>query len=308
VRARLAKEIEGALRLMISTHSERAREDYNSASVKEEMKNFRETRLKEIVTGSTPIRLPVGGKAVLHMIPLPAFFDNRFTDLISSLASGTHIPLPYLGFGHGGVTKTDLDGFVNSNEGVPEHMLSYVKMFRSGAIENVTVLRPNEKGGGCYFFGPDFANKLMTAVTRYLMLLKSYDAGLPVCIMLSLAGGEYHMRYNSMGSLAYRKMQGNNPTITLPLVYAESYDADVPELMRPTLNILWNAFGFPSCDMYANGKYIGVVYPVHVRTRKSFGLMTRKLSVTESRKLAQFLGTLSRKKLSMASAKCPHVA
>jgi hypothetical protein len=51
-----------------------------------------------------------------------------------------------------------------------------------------------------------------------------------------------------------------------------------------------------------------VVYPVHVSTRKSFGLMTRKLSVTESRKLLQFLGTLSRKKSSVASANCPHVA
>jgi aryl-alcohol dehydrogenase-like predicted oxidoreductase len=50
------------------------------------------------------------------------------------------------------------------------------------------------------------------------------------------------------------------------------------------------------------------VYSVHVRTRKSFGLMTRKLSVTESRKVSQFLGTLSRKKSSVASANCPHVA
>src|ERR1019366_9353706 len=53
-------------------------------------------------------------------------------------------------------------------------------------------------------------------------------------------------------------------------------------------------------------KYI--LYPVYVRTRKSFGLMTRKLSVTESRKRFQFLGTLSRKKSSVASANCPHVA
>ena len=51
-----------------------------------------------------------------------------------------------------------------------------------------------------------------------------------------------------------------------------------------------------------------VLYPVHVSTRKSFGLMTRKLSVTESRKLLQFLGTLSRKKSSVTSANCPHVA
>ena len=30
------------------------------------------------------------------------------------------------------------------------------------------------------------------------------------------------------------------------------------------------------------------VYPVHVMTRKSFGLMMRKLSVTESQRSAQF--------------------
>jgi len=33
-----------------------------------------------------------------------------------------------------------------------------------------------------------------------------------------------------------------------------------------------------------------VIYPVHVTTRKSFGLMTRKLSVTESQRSAQFRG------------------
>src|ERR1700751_1346288 len=35
------------------------------------------------------------------------------------------------------------------------------------------------------------------------------------------------------------------------------------------------------------------VYPVHVTTRKSLGLMTRKLSVTESQKSAQLRGTFS---------------
>src|SRR5450759_2066356 len=45
-----------------------------------------------------------------------------------------------------------------------------------------------------------------------------------------------------------------------------------------------------------------MVYPAHVTTRKSFGLMTRKLSVTESHRLAQFRGTFSRRKPSVASA------
>ena len=43
-------------------------------------------------------------------------------------------------------------------------------------------------------------------------------------------------------------------------------------------------------------------------TRKSFGLMTRKLSVTESQRSAQFRGTVSRRKPSVASANWAHVA
>src|ERR1019366_841844 len=43
------------------------------------------------------------------------------------------------------------------------------------------------------------------------------------------------------------------------------------------------------------------VYPVHVTTRKSLGLMMRKLSVTESQRSAQFRGTFSRRKPSVAS-------
>jgi len=38
------------------------------------------------------------------------------------------------------------------------------------------------------------------------------------------------------------------------------------------------------------------IYPYALRTRKSAGLMMRKLSVTESQKTAQFFGTSSRRK------------
>jgi hypothetical protein len=53
---------------------------------------------------------------------------------------------------------------------------------------------------------------------------------------------------------------------------------------------------------------ISDLYPVHVTTRKSLGLMTRKLSVTESQRSAQFRGTFSRRKPSVASANWVQVA
>ena len=51
-----------------------------------------------------------------------------------------------------------------------------------------------------------------------------------------------------------------------------------------------------------------VVIAVHVITRKSLGEMTRKLSVTESHSFAQFLGTVSRRNLKVASANSRQLA
>jgi len=63
-----------------------------------------------------------------------------------------------------------------------------------------------------------------------------------------------------------------------------------------------------SMDLVVASIVLGLIYPVHVMIRKSFGLMTRKLSVTESQRSAQFRGTFSRRKLSVASANWAQVA
>ena len=53
---------------------------------------------------------------------------------------------------------------------------------------------------------------------------------------------------------------------------------------------------------------VSLLYPAHVRTRKSFGDMTRKLSDTSSHKSPQFLGTSSFRNPSMASQNSLKVA
>ena len=63
----------------------------------------------------------------------------------------------------------------------------------------------------------------------------------------------------------------------------------------------------PSCASHEYNIKL-IIYPAHVTTRKSLGLMMRKLSVTESQRSAQFRGTVSRKKPSVASANWVQVA
>ena len=86
------------------------------------------------------------------------------------------------------------------------------------------------------------------------------------------------------------------------------------ELVR-TMSRNWMCFaqegierGFDWSRCLLQYRAVSTLYPVHVMTRKSFGLMTRKLSVTESQRSAQFRGTVSRRKPSVASANWAHVA
>jgi len=59
----------------------------------------------------------------------------------------------------------------------------------------------------------------------------------------------------------------------------------------------------PLRDLYVSPRHAIYIYPVHVRTRKFSGSMTRKLSVTESRNLSQVCGAFSRRKVSTSPAK-----
>src|SRR5271163_1103637 len=61
-------------------------------------------------------------------------------------------------------------------------------------------------------------------------------------------------------------------------------------------------------DDAAEQKRTNKVYPVHAITRKSFGDITRKLSVTVLLYLPQCRGTLSRRKSRVASANSLQVA
>jgi hypothetical protein len=98
-------------------------------------------------------------------------------------------------------------------------------------------------------------------------------------------------------------LKGNQPTLEADV---ESYLAPLCVFQRRQRPIITG--GFLRTARTVSALRLIAVYSAHVRTRKSFGLMTRKLSVTESQNCGQFLGTFSRRKSSVASANSRYVA
>ncbi len=230
---------------------EELRDLFNEAPrLTERIRSFRTDRIVRITGSEAPIPLAVGGKAVLHVVPLPSFADSRLIDIVSSVESGTHVPLPLDGMSGLNRQGVNLDGYLNYTEGQPGTRLSYAQFFRSGAIEGVSELGRRD-GGGSYFVGTDLANRIVFTLRQYLNVLKSFDAGLPIYAFLSLCDvDQCYLRYsvNGMGWKDAGPLRCD--LVALPEVYIDSFSVDIPAVMRPVFNMLWNAFGFLRCDMY----------------------------------------------------------
>lgn len=226
-----------------------------TSRITERIAAFRADRLVRIASSETPILLGPEGKVVLHVIPVPAFADDRLIDVVSAVAAGTHVPLPLDGISSANNAGINLDGFLNYTDRPSNGRLSYAQFFRSGAIEGVGTLCKRDDGG-TYFVAAEFANKVVLAIRQYLSVVEAFDAGIPVYVFLSLCNAA-HCRYRySPGGLGWHDTdQLNREIVALPEVRFDNFNADVPLAMRPVFNMLWNAFGFAQCEMY-NGQGI----------------------------------------------------
>ena len=110
------------------------------------------------------------------------------------------------------------------------------------------------------FIGADFTNLVVSRVRQYLDVLKSYEMGLPVYIFLSLCSAEkvvYRQAPEGMGWVETPPM--GRQVAALPEIQVDGFDVDVPAVLRPVFNVLWNAFGLGQCDMYdGQGKFRGI--------------------------------------------------
>jgi schlafen family protein len=227
----------------------------------ERIASFRTDRLVKIAAGETPVPLRAGGKVVVHAVPTPAFADGRLLDLVSAAAAGTHLPLPLDSMGGANRLGINLDGLVNYTDRVAGARQSYALFFRSGVIEGVSELSRRDDDGHPYFVAAEFTQKVVFGVRQYLDVLKSYDAGLPVYVFLSLCDVRQCFYRYAPERVAWVDTDPlGQELVALPEIYVDSFGIDVPTAMRPAFNMLWNAFGFLSCDMYdSDGRWKGAI-------------------------------------------------
>lgn len=216
------------------------------------VRDFRTGRLARIGAGETPVPLEGRAVTVLHLVPLPTVASRRSIDSFAELRRGTHFPLPMGHHGNIGHPQINLDGVFNTHSGQGAGVEGYVQLFRNGAVEGVCVMSLDDKGKP-YVTDKRFGNMIVGSARQYLGVLNNLNLGYPVLAMLSFCGAPgAMMRYsNDLGGGAYYQSKSlRDEVIAFPEAVIESVSVDMPALLRPTLNIVWNAFGLDCCNMY----------------------------------------------------------
>jgi len=211
------------------------------------IESFRRERLQKILAGDTPAPLADGPCVVLHLVPLPSFSTRDRIDIVNLVARGHHMPQP---FGSGGSRSTvNLNGICNIAVSGTPFANGYGQLFRSGAYEGVS--SANERDGARYWPGPALAKELVSTLQTAVVLQAAYDIAFPSFAMLSFVqADQLGLRVaNNIGGYVDLK-SGRDPIIAFPEILIEQATSDITTLVKPLLDMVWNAYGELSCPYH----------------------------------------------------------
>lgn len=226
-----------------------------AASIEDPISAFRQQRVDEIAAGNCAVPLGGGGRLIVHLIPLSAFGAGSRVDLNAvHEAQGAFSP-----FGWGGWTpRYNLLGFANTRS--DDDNPSYTQVFRNGIVEAALGSILKKHNGETFLPSGVTPKYLVEKIPSYLSGMMKIGLSTPIIILTTFEGlaGAFlwlNERYYPSG-----RTQSFPPTklMLMPdVVLSDSVSTDQDRsLLRPILDALWNAAGYPKCfDMADDGAW-----------------------------------------------------
>jgi len=206
------------------------------------IEDFRKQRAEIIGGPEAPVKLPDGGRIILHLIPETWTEDPAAIYNVPGLKMELRGAAPFgkkRGFGEEQIT---FDGKITSLQRVSN---AYALFFFNGIVEAVEAyyFSSNDKDLPIY----EIENELFTKSLDYVDLQKEMGVKTPIFLMLTIVGAE---SYEILGrKLSTGKMNFPPQIIT----DYEQYSKDQATIIKPVFDRLWNAAGFPGSRSYEKG-------------------------------------------------------
>jgi hypothetical protein len=213
-----------------------------SEALPERIRRFRDDRLVKIIAGETPVSLIPGTRVVLQILPI-ASFDSATVVNIASIRDPSLMLQPFRAAGWDG--RFNFDGYVTFTGRRDSTAIdSYVQLFRSGAIEAITASLCAEWQGNKGIPSGVFETELIQTVEKYLTTLKNLEFAPPLFILISFLNVKGYSMSVGMNHWSRTAAPIDRDTLLLPEIVLDSYETNIPGLLRSAFDAVWQACGW----------------------------------------------------------------
>ena len=216
-----------------------------AATIAERARAWHMERLALIKSGKTWRPMRKGPLSVIHVIPLSGLTNKSPLDVAPIHKGYTNFIFPDWG---GGSSSFNLDGVIVHPGYIDESgMLSYVQVFRNGAVEAVRygALLWDERP---LLPSNVLAEHLRSALTLIPKGLREIDVSGPALVGISWLGVNGY----SLAISNYQAALADRDDLILPEFWCEDVQQlnSPDQIARPALDMLWQAFEQARCQLY----------------------------------------------------------
>lgn len=222
-----------------------------SGTISEQIRRFRDVRLGKIIASETPTQLDSGWKLVVHVLPFVSF-STRFELTVEEIEKRLNYLYP-VNMGSGG-RRINLDGVMTYSDS----KRAYNQAFRNGCIEAVSVSDYFDKGNGAKAIYRDFDEEVVSLMSNFLQFLESVNVTCPIYCFLSLIGvKDTYLNVDPYFPLQRFSTSCEHENLILPEVEIRAFPLvsggkrsgfeENAKMLRPALDTVWNAYGYPTC-------------------------------------------------------------
>jgi hypothetical protein len=233
-------------------HDEVGRAFNETATASQKIEFFVHSRIKDIEENVLPVSLAPNGKVAIHLLPRNNFLSNHIYNL-SDPAINLKMICP-LGGGNRNPGFNE-DGLISSSGIRQEYQNCYVQVYKNGSIETVNgdflypyqgELRiPVAKGINYELF-------CINTINDYLEYYKKMGIQFPVYLIFSLIGCRgYYVAGETFRYPFFETRKLSKNVITSGLLTINTMDDNIPALLKPAFDTIWNGCGFSNSKNFS---------------------------------------------------------
>ena len=220
-----------------------------NATVAERIRTFRTERLVDIAADRTPMPVKSGAKLLLHLLPLESFSAPQQLDVLRYY-DATHLMEPMST--RGANRRITVDGVLtySSFEGPSG---SYTHLFRTGLMEALDAEVLNHTYEGRHQIpSTSFEDRCLNYTAKYLAILQDLGVHPPVYVFITLLGAKGRWLATRKGfDDPIERYPIGQEVVMLPEVVVYDYSVPIQPALRPSLDVVWNACGYPRSPNFA---------------------------------------------------------